>query len=519
MSLRGGMEASPPPVTTRSELFARRRYESATAFQEQYDRWETSNPAWARRLTGPAAAAALGFGGGCDRPFPTRRDMILERRKTARQAAVQASGFDEAMQATLRHLPPEIHTSIARPTADPSMVWVDAPAHGTRSSLRAERRYDNVRTLEAATEKNLREGKLDAEQRVQQRIDQNVAFLQAAPVGKSRQELLASRRKQRADGALAASPALEKPRPPSFAAQSEPFWTLNKRVEQPADYTTSQERASQSSLKAGAAHAAEQCKKLESHTATLPPEVADSYAPKLAAAAQRAENAAAAAAHTAAAPSAAAVLPNGSQSVEVLRARQRWWAKPEVYPAVGLAEPRQEEPFKLAKGDSHFLARKLSSGPKRAQRGYPAESRSIADKVTSLPPPSLAHYTDKDRKPFQAYTGATFKFLPSEPRETLAGVDDPTSFDGYEFTQPLYSSFTADKTFQPPRLPPRPRPRQGPAPVRERARPPTNSGERVDFAARAGAMPSTAPNGPGMGGLTAADTMRPGTTALGGLRG
>ena len=46
-----------PPARTRSELLSRRRQESSNAFQTAYNKWEHENPAWARRLTGPAAAA------------------------------------------------------------------------------------------------------------------------------------------------------------------------------------------------------------------------------------------------------------------------------------------------------------------------------------------------------------------------------------------------------------------------------------------------------------------------------
>ena len=160
------------------------------------------------------------------------------------------------------------------------------------------------------------------------------------------------------------------------------------------------------------------------------------------------------------------------------------------------------------------MHKKLSSGPKKAQRGYPPEKMQISGKVTQMPPPSLAHFTDQEpRKPFQPYTGATFKFLPSEPREVVPG-QDTTAFDGYEFTQPLYSSFTADKTFQPPKLPPRPRARQGTIAVRERARPSTTNGMRMP-----GEQPRSAPNAPGMGGFGPAGMdPRPGTAAMGALR-
>ena len=58
--------ASPQPrlfaeaPRTRSALLAARRAESTNELQARYDQWEACNPAWAQRLTGPAAAAALG---------------------------------------------------------------------------------------------------------------------------------------------------------------------------------------------------------------------------------------------------------------------------------------------------------------------------------------------------------------------------------------------------------------------------------------------------------------------------
>lgn len=217
-----------------------------------------------------------------------------------------------------------------------------------------------------------------------------------------------------------------------------------------------------------------------------------------------------------------------------------------------------------------------------------------------LPPPPAVNVMADDPRlvPFRQYSGAKYKFLPSEPREMIPGQDQtcplqptarapclpgchaafplhptqpfrrfaatgrrassllspltptclhvswrlpvtthchihlrstdpparsssPAAFDGYEFTQPLYSSFTNDKTFQPPRLPPRPQPRSranaGPA-LRERARPSTTTGSR--FEGRTGQHPSSAPNGPGNGGLgPMTPAMRPGTAAMGALRG
>ena len=521
LSRPGTSDIFVPPARTRSELLARRRQEDANAFQTTYNKWEEANPAWARRLTGPAAAAALGYGGDdSERPFPTRRDMLLSRRQAARTNAMKASGYSEDVQARLidNHSADVMTTNISRPKElGPSLDYVSEPRHKSRSELRAERRADNVRTLDAATERNVREGKLDAEQRVQQRIDQNIAFLQQAPQGGSRQALLASRRQQRADDSLAAYQAFSPPKPPKFAEQPEPFWKLNQQVAPVVDYQTTTEHASTTSLRQGASHAASQASKLEEFAATLPAQAQDALAPRIEAVKAHAVNAASAASvQSCASASAPVLLPNGSQSAEMLQARQKWWAKPDVYPFVSPAEPRAEEPFKLQKADAgKYLHKKLSSGPKKAQRGYPPEKMQIAEKVTQLPPPSLAHFTDQaPRKPFQPYTGATFKFLPSEPREIVPG-QDTTAFDGYEFTQPLYSSFTADKTFQPPKLPPRPRPRQGQVALRERAnpRPSTTTGARI------GAQPMSAPNAPGMGGYGPAGMdPRPTTAAMGALR-
>jgi hypothetical protein len=345
-----------PPARTRSELLARRRQEDAADFQSTFNKWEMENPAWARRLTGPAAASALGYGGDdSERPFPTRRDMLLHRRQTSRTNAMKASGFGEDVQARLidNHSADTMTTNLSRPKElGASMQWVDEPRHKSRSELRADRRADNVRTLDAAAERNAREGKLDAEQRVQQRIDQNIAFLQQAPTSMSRQALLESRRRQRADDALAAYQAYSPPQPPKFADQAEPFWKLTQKVAPKLDYKTTTEDTAVVSLSQGAVHAESQAKKLEDFAQTLPAEQQQAMAPRLEAVRAHATNAAVAATvQSSASASAPELLPNGSQSAEMLAARQKWWAKPDVYPFVGPAEPRQEEPFKLLKAD------------------------------------------------------------------------------------------------------------------------------------------------------------------------
>ena len=367
-----------------------------------------------------------------------------------------------------------------------------------------------MRALSDAQQHNERDGKPGAEARVQRRIDQNIVFLQQAPIGESRTALLERRKAERGKAALDAYQSYQQPQHPTFASQPEPFWKLQRERgdgRQPREYTTTTEALTRATLTAAANASAAEAARMR---ATLPAE-----SPAVAVATDRAAQSAAVANATASAPE---LLPNGSQSFEMLRARQQWWAKPDVYAAVGPPRPRAEEPFKLAIDDHDYLHRKLSSGPKKAQRGYPIETRQIAEKITGMPPPAIGAdmFDDPRMAPFRQYTGATFKFLPSEPREDVPG-QDVTSFDGYEFTQPLYSSFAADKTFQPPKLPPRPvrNPRAGAPALRERTRPSTTTGARFD--ATRGTQPSSAPSGQATGGLGStmgASTMRPGTAAL-----
>jgi len=131
--------------------------------------------------------------------------------------------------------------------------------------------------------------------------------------------------------------------------------------------------------------------------------------------------------------------------------------------------------------------RKLSSGPKRSQRGYPSETRHVAEKITNQPPPpSFELPTDPRMAQFHQTTSAAFKFLAAEPRDVHS--QDQTSADGYEFTQPLYSSFSADKTFQPRKLPPRP-PYDIGAATRERTIPSTMTGGRSSAPLRHNVLP------------------------------
>ena len=63
-----------------------------------------------------------------------------------------------------------------------------------------------------------------------------------------------------------------------------------------------------------------------------------------------------------------------TQSREELKSQQKWWAKPEQFPVVHPPLPREEDPFKLRNDEQRYLGRKLSSGPKKHQRGYAPEA-------------------------------------------------------------------------------------------------------------------------------------------------
>ena len=409
----------PVAPASRSELLASRRAETTNELQTMYNTWERSNPVWAKRLTGKEAAAALGYSGARESSFASRAEMNDSRRLEQRTTAYRSSGLSEELQAELTaHDPWAMKTSISRDAANPTLTYVEDPKFRSRSELFAARRADNVRTLDEGAERNKRVGKLDAEGRVQQRIDRNIAFMQAATgegKSRSRAEMLDARRRERADKALADYSSFQPQQPPTYSSQPEPFWKLDKAHEQ------------QQKQQAGIGSNEESGGSVTSAVR-------------------------------------AATLPNGSVSAEVLANERKWWVKPEHYPLVAPSAPINNEPFKLPSSDTQFLQRKLSSGPKREQRGYAPDSRPIADKITSIPPPSLAEAIQRD--PFRQYSGAAFKFMPQEPREIVQGSSD-TNADGYEFTQPLYSSFTADKTFKPLLLPARPKQRAVPAP-RER---------------------------------------------------
>ena len=101
---------------------ASRRAESTSQLQTRYNDWEAQNPVWARRLTGPEAANALGYSGERECQFASRRDMLHARRTAARENAMRTSGFNEATQKKLTsHELGVLHTSLSRPTVDPPL--------------------------------------------------------------------------------------------------------------------------------------------------------------------------------------------------------------------------------------------------------------------------------------------------------------------------------------------------------------------------------------------------------------
>jgi len=426
----------------------------STRLQNEYDSWECYNPVWARRLTGPDAARALGYGGPRENEHASRSDMVTASRLRQRSVAYRSSGFSDEIQSKLtQHDPETMVTSLSRATTDPTLNWVDDPPVKTRSQLRADRRIENVVTLDQQAEHHKIHGKPDAEQRVQNRIDQSIKFIQNATAkgSKSRAELLDSRRRERADKALSDYVAYQPQQPPRYDAQEQPYWKLDKAHER--SNTSQQVQQQQAEARKTAARTGAS---LEQPLSSCLGEASSSNQPHVPppppdlAAREK------------------ATLPSGALSADMLNAERRWWVKPEHYPKVAPAAPQRDDPFKLKPDETSYLHLKLSSGPKKDQRGYGeghgGQSATIVDKVTALPPPSLAEAMARD--PFRQYSGATFKFLPHEPREMVPGSSD-TNADGYEFTQPLYSSFTADRTFQPPKLPQRPTQRLQPA-VRER---------------------------------------------------
>lgn len=113
------------------------------------------------------------------------------------------------------------------------------------------------------------------------------------------------------------------------------------------------------------------------------------------------------------------------------------------------AEPRGNDDFKLPLDDTRYLARKLSSGAKKTQRGYPPQVSLLPEKVTAAPAPALTipgrATANTGGRRFQRFSDSVFRFLPPEER---ADHGQGPLTDGFQFTQPLYSSFSKSGVFE-----------------------------------------------------------------------
>lgn len=147
-----------------------------------------------------------------------------------------------------------------------------------------------------------------------------------------------------------------------------------------------------------------------------------------------------------------------TQSREELKSQQKWWAKPEQFPVVHPPLPREEDPFKLRNDEQRYLGRKLSSGPKKHQRGYAPEAvGKLPEKVTVAPygggdehyvaPPRAQSAAPGGRSAIRPkrFSDMVFRFLPPEERRDR---DQGPQTDGLQFTRPLYSSFSKSGIFE-----------------------------------------------------------------------
>ena len=417
-SLANTLEAPPPaPLesarphrpSTRSELFRLRREQGIA--ENEAARAGNDAPFWAKSLSGVEAATALGFAtGGAG---TTRRELMLARKL-------------EAMADPEAGVPGVLVTSLARDYKDPGFDYVREPAVSTRSTLRAKRRQENVEEL---TKQGARDH-VDMEARVQQRIDASIQRMLSIPPGKTRSQLMQSRRDDRVAEAETSVPKID-PNVPRYSQQPAGFWTLEPAQPQQDGFLT---ETAQSQLNVA-------------QPAGLPPGAeAPAPAPGATAADANALFAAEAAAANLARVHASAV--RSARSLEQLQTNRRWWARPAGYPRVlepSAAARMSVEPYKPAE---FSLKTKLSSGPKKYQRGYPpGADKALANKVTDDPAPPRYTRAERGGPPqIPKFTNQTFGFVP--PEERIANGDVPAS-DGIKFTEPLYSSFTKDGIFPP----------------------------------------------------------------------
>ncbi|KAJ1630063.1 hypothetical protein T492DRAFT_1005930 [Pavlovales sp. CCMP2436] len=126
---------------------------------------------------------------------------------------------------------------------------------------------------------------------------------------------------------------------------------------------------------------------------------------------------------------------------------QQWYRKAEVY--VPGREPREADPFKA--DESIKLSEKLSSGPTRFQRGYPAEQRAVLGKITVMDAPARSEYMS-ERKATVKQTLKYLDFKLHAEATTLGHIGADINMEA-----PMYSSFARDSIFHEPPRAQRPR--------------------------------------------------------------
>ncbi len=365
-------------VKTRSELLASRK----AAMRRDLAKPARAAPKWAPRLTGLAAAEALGYlDASRAKPAHTSRSELLSARRVDKGGSARAG---------------ELLTNLARDLPNPSVEWVDAPLHPTRSSLVNTRKVANIEQLQLQAEVHATSNRPDANARVQRRIDENVQYLLSARKGKTRAQLLSARRSARADEAEAAAANMPQPAVPRFQDARTPFWRLSTNGEE----VLAEEGASQERLLSQRKWYA----KPEVYSRTgAPPRENDPF--KL---------------NTATNP--------------------RF-----------LADKLSSGPRKSMRGypphQSDNVALKQTEAP-APQLPVQWRSKAEREEADRLDPVGAAERA-KLPKPKKRFTDAVLAFRNNKV------VDDnaPDEVDGLQFTAPLYSSFTKSGVFEPPKLP------------------------------------------------------------------
>ena len=212
--------ARPP---TRSELLLRRKEETIRVMQGQYDVWQ------ARQITQPVATKTVAQSRNDGAGPRSKSQLALERKKKNLVDSISGSGFDPATQAALLHDSQDVElcTSISRPTIEPTIAWIDEPVHSTCAQLLEARRQSTLNSVLKAAAQPKRS--MNSRERADYRVDLAVKLLSSAEPGKSRQELLARRKNERASSNEEMHMSSQRDQPPRFSSQEEPFWTLDAR--------------------------------------------------------------------------------------------------------------------------------------------------------------------------------------------------------------------------------------------------------------------------------------------------